>query len=242
LPVTDWEQIVNEFGSFVFRLARRITGRDEDAEDVVQEVYIESTRRQADGVEITETAGNFVFDRELDESLFSTEPPSGYDVETRTFPKQPDPTSAETKLVLTPKVGLGPARFGMTKDQVIKVLGQPDDTKSNAIGGQTLQYDTRGFWISLGADGKLRSIACHAHPDHAAPAARTFAGKTSDGIAMSASRNDISRAIGPPNYLDERNSKFGKFTTVSYWDLGLEFTLRDDSLIEIHAHPPKTEQ
>lgn len=39
--MTHWEQIVNEYGLFVFRLARRITGRDEDAEDVVQDVFAE---------------------------------------------------------------------------------------------------------------------------------------------------------------------------------------------------------
>ena len=38
----DWEQIVREWGPEVFRLARRITGRDEDAEDVVQDVFLEA--------------------------------------------------------------------------------------------------------------------------------------------------------------------------------------------------------
>lgn len=39
--VTDWEQIVGEHGPLVYRLARRVTGRNEDAEDVVQEVFAE---------------------------------------------------------------------------------------------------------------------------------------------------------------------------------------------------------
>lgn len=42
--MTDWEQIVRGYGPFVFRLARRITGRDDDADDVVQEVFMEVYR------------------------------------------------------------------------------------------------------------------------------------------------------------------------------------------------------
>ena len=39
--MTNWDQIVDEHGPFVFRLARRILGPGPDAEDVVQEVFLE---------------------------------------------------------------------------------------------------------------------------------------------------------------------------------------------------------
>jgi RNA polymerase sigma-70 factor, ECF subfamily len=42
--MTYWDQIVDEHGPFVFRLARRILGPGPDAEDVVQEVFLEVFR------------------------------------------------------------------------------------------------------------------------------------------------------------------------------------------------------
>ena len=39
--MTNWDQIVDEHGPSVFRLARRILGPGPDAEDVVQEVFLE---------------------------------------------------------------------------------------------------------------------------------------------------------------------------------------------------------
>lgn len=201
-------------------------------------IRIESTRQLSDGVEIVEIATNFIFDSELDPSLFVTDPPAGYAIETRRYPTRLDP-ALQAGLILTAKVGLGPARFGMPKDEVLKVLGQPDQRRADETGGETLRYDTRGFWISFGTDGKVQAIACHAHRADAAPVAKTFAGKTSQGIAMCVNRESILKALGPANYLDERDSSFGQVTTMAYWDLGLEFSLRDDSLEEIHASLPK---
>ena len=37
----NWDRIVDEHGPFVFRLARRILGPGSDAEDVVQEAFLE---------------------------------------------------------------------------------------------------------------------------------------------------------------------------------------------------------
>ena len=194
-------------------------------------LHIEATYRRPDGTEFVETASNFVFDKPLDESLFRLDPPAGYAVENRTLPGSSE--EAAGRLVVTPKVGLGPVRFGMTRDEVIESLGRPDDTQSSRDGGVTLRYDSRGFWIGLGPDGKLRQIDCHAHPDEAAPVARTFAGKTAEGIALGASRNDISRAYGPPNSEHQNDTRFGQHTRMDYWDLGLTFLLRDDALEEI---------
>ncbi len=42
--MTNWDQIVDEHGPFAFRLARRILGPGPDAEDVVQEVFMEAFR------------------------------------------------------------------------------------------------------------------------------------------------------------------------------------------------------
>jgi RNA polymerase sigma-70 factor (ECF subfamily) len=44
--VTNWDEIVNEHGPTMFRVASRILGQTADAEDVVQEVFLEAFRLQ----------------------------------------------------------------------------------------------------------------------------------------------------------------------------------------------------
>ncbi len=76
------------------------------------------------GGESTIVMDEIVFDSQLDESLFDTTPPAGYTVdssELAEFESQPLPP-----LVVTPKVGIGAVRFGMSKEEVIRILGQPD--------------------------------------------------------------------------------------------------------------------
>jgi RNA polymerase sigma-70 factor (ECF subfamily) len=46
--VTDWDRIVQEHGSLVYRTAWRVLGHVADTEDVVQEVFIEANRIRLD--------------------------------------------------------------------------------------------------------------------------------------------------------------------------------------------------
>lgn len=65
-----------------------------------------------------------VFDTQIDDSLFDTTPPAGFRVDSSGLvqvEREPLPP-----LVLTPKVGIGAVRFGMSKEEVIRILGQPD--------------------------------------------------------------------------------------------------------------------
>lgn len=65
-----------------------------------------------------------VFDTRIDESLFDTTPPAGFSVDSSGLAqveREPLPP-----LVLVPKVGIGDVRFGMSKEEVIRILGQPD--------------------------------------------------------------------------------------------------------------------
>jgi RNA polymerase sigma-70 factor (ECF subfamily) len=44
--VTDWKQVVDEYGPLVYRTAWRILGHTADAEDVVQEVFLQVYQMQ----------------------------------------------------------------------------------------------------------------------------------------------------------------------------------------------------
>lgn len=81
----------------------------------------------------------FTFNQSLDASLFRFTPPDGYtvlpkgcEVEYRErFPLPPqDPQLASP--VIEPGVGIGGARFGMSIEEVVAVLGRPDDATYHA--------------------------------------------------------------------------------------------------------------
>jgi outer membrane lipoprotein-sorting protein len=93
-------------------------------------VWVDPHTRLPVRLEMAEAGGKdtiimeeIVFDCQLDNSLFDTTPPAGYTVESEglvDIERRPLPP-----LVLTPKVGIGDVRFGMSKEEVIRLLGQP---------------------------------------------------------------------------------------------------------------------
>lgn len=71
------------------------------------------------------------FDEPLEPELFSLTPPSGYTLSETApleMPTPPPPDDQESAApVIKPQVGIGTARFGMTRDEVIAALGEPQD-------------------------------------------------------------------------------------------------------------------
>ncbi len=71
----------------------------------------------------------FTFNRPLDESLFSMEPPDGYTLSGAAPFEMPSPPPPEEPAlaspVISPGAGIGEARFGMSAEEVMKVLGKP---------------------------------------------------------------------------------------------------------------------
>ena len=95
------------------------------------------------------------FDRPLDPALFDLTPPEGYKVETFGVAElQPEPAAKDkdkgkpaAEMVVTPLVGIGPVKFGMKADDVIRLLGKPDKTISPNKDYTILEYYSRGFSI-----------------------------------------------------------------------------------------------
>lgn len=70
-------------------------------------------------------------------------------------------TAEDYKIV--PGVGFGKIKFGMTQDQVLEILGQPDEKEVDANYGDSPEdkvtvfyYDTLGFSISFDKEFKYR--------------------------------------------------------------------------------------
>ncbi len=215
---------------------------------------IETVTRE-DGATTTEIMSIIAFDRPLDPALFDLTPPEGYSVETfGVAALRPEPAAkakdAAAEMVLTPSVGIGPVKFGMKADDVIRRLGVPDKLISPNQNFKILEYYSRGFSIHVtGRDGAMM-VMCYTGKFFAFRV-RDFAGRTDKGIKMGASRAAIEKAYGKPTSVREPTMKdvFGKRANdpdkktgqveLTYAGLGLQFSLHDDALDTIMMSAPR---
>jgi outer membrane lipoprotein-sorting protein len=212
---------------------------------------IEMTSR-AGKVTYTQVFTDIVFDRPLDPALFDLNSPAGYQVETFGVAQlQPAPDAKEAaELVVTPREGIGPVKFGMKTDQMIKLLGPPDKINKQIKNLDLLEYYSRGFSIHAHAQRGVLMIMCYTGKFWAFKV-RDFAGRTDKGIRMGASRAAIEKAYGPPSSVREATNKdvFGKQAAnpekktgqvdLSYNALRLSFSLHDDALDSIMLSFPR---
>lgn len=154
------------------------------------------------------------------------QPPRESPVSTTTDLVVAPPVSDQT-LQVVPLVGLGSVRFGMTKEQVIENLGQPERSEAD-IG---LYYLTSiGIDLRLAYRGGVREINCWSNQYPMAPEdMKTFAGKTKTGIAMGAGREQVVAAYGQP---DSTTVK-GPIETLHYGKLQAQFALMQGKLVHI---------
>jgi outer membrane lipoprotein-sorting protein len=206
---------------------------------------IEMTSREGI-VTTSEVFTDIVFDRPLDPALFDMNPPAGFRLETFGVAQlQPVPAAQEAaELVVTPLEGIGPVKFGMTTDQVIKLLGSPDKVVKPVKDLTVLEYYSRGFSIHANAQRGVLMIMCYTGKFWAFKV-RDFAGQTNKGIRMGAGRAAIEIAYGAPSSVREATNKdmFGKRAAnpgkktgqveLSYNALRLSFSLHDDALDSI---------
>jgi outer membrane lipoprotein-sorting protein len=217
-------------------------------------IRVESTSREGDEI-VVQVMSDIAFDRPLDESLFRMDPPDGYKVETfgvsRLAPELEDRSLAAP--VLTPLVGLGPARFGMTEEEVTKVLGKPDrEIMQGTL--KILSYYSRGFELWILPKGRPRhglyAVACLGQFGFAVKI-REFQGKTDKGIGLGSHRSDIIKAYGAPDV--ERASRLkdvlGKETAnaealtgqaeMVYSKLRLSFALFNGKVYQMRIEAPR---
>ena len=206
------------------------------------EIVNSSTRiiaGQKQEIDVHEIFTDFVYDKKFDEDLFDTTPPADYVVNTIRIPKlTPKQLKKDAELVIIPKVGFGAAKFSMSMQEVIQLLGEPEEIKEFDT-GQSLRYRSRGFTISINSTEGFRSVSFQTHRKNA-PIGRTFQGKTKEGIGMGASQKEITKAYGSPNYEQSNKTPDGKttYTTLTYTDLGLNFILKDDNLVNMSVRIP----
>ena len=136
---------------------------------------------------------------------------------------------------IVPLVGVGSVTFGMTKEQVIEEMGEPDKTEA---GGVALFYpQSYGLSLVLEYRGGVQEIHCWSDQHPMKPpdmGLKTYPGKTAEGIGMGSSRDDIVAAFGQP---DSTTSK-GPIETLAYDNLKASFELVEDKLARVRLRAP----
>lgn len=194
------------------------------------------------------TMTDFEFDRDLDPSLFSFEPPEGFEVRRIGVPElKPAPPKEEAAALTLTGSSLGPVRLGATKQECLDAFGEPDRVDDFGR-GEVLEYDSRGFSLTIDREGGLRMITCFSGHGMGF-AVRPFEGRTAEGIALGADREAIEAVYGEPAdvHVTRLRDVFGDATpkpdeptgqvSLTYPDRGLTFTLHDDELYNIIAQP-----
>jgi len=121
-------------------------------------------------------------------------------------------------MTIKPREGVGNLRFGMTPDEVIAMLGNPDERGEIPSHNQTtLHYRRLGLHLTFDTGGaELRAILCLSDSQETLfsrenKPAITFAGSTSEGIRIGSTYRDVVEAYGPPDrseqYFPERRGQ-----------------------------------
>ena len=151
--------------------------------------------------------------------------------ETAAGPSEDPVVEASEELVIELGVGVGPVRFGMSKEEVIKHLGQPDKGIEE-LGQDTVRLDyisSRGLNFGLNPTVGVNYIKCYSKEYPGESNVTTFAERTKKGVAMGASRNQIVAAYGEPDRTDSN----GPLTILYYDNLRSEMIITNDRLVGI---------
>ena len=129
---------------------------------------------------------------------------------------------------IIPMVSVGPISFGMSRDQIIAALGEPDVDES----GIALFYPkSKGLSFRLDPTKGVREISCWSelHPMPFPDGMTTYPGKTKEGIGMNATREEIIAAYGEP----DRTSSRGPTEFLDYANLKAQFSILNNKLVSL---------
>jgi hypothetical protein len=141
------------------------------------------------------------------------------------------------KLTIEPLVGIGPVRFGMSKDEVIEHFGQPDRIFEGKV--TKLNYvSSRGLSFAVDIEFGMYEIGCWS--DGMLPnRITTFTGRTKEGIGIGATQEEIVAAYGEPDRTSTKSTDLGILQGLQYDKLQAKFTLNEGRLMSMTLNAPK---
>lgn len=141
-------------------------------------------------------------------------------------------------MVIELGISIGPIRFGMSKDEVIKHFGQPD--KISGKGTELNYVSSRGLSFTVPTEFGMQQIKCWSDnwPTKLPFTVTTFTGRTKEGIGMGAAREKIIVAYGQPDRTRTTGPK-EDFENLYYDELRAKFVFVRGKLAAMILDAPK---
>jgi len=136
-------------------------------------------------------------------------------------PKEPVSKGPAKTFVVEPLVGIDKVRFGMTVEQMKEILGEPQSSR-----GILQEYRDFGFAIMALRNNTVTMIACGDRRRPDSPLVKKCSVRTSKGIGMGSSEEDVISAYGQPSSTQQLPGQ-GNAVMFRYDQLSSEFLLMD---------------
>jgi len=145
-----------------------------------------------------------------------------------------DEEASVDELIIEPLVSIGPVKFGMSKEEVMKHFGPPDRVSAD---GTKLNYvSSRGLSFTIDYELGLQEIGCWSEgmlPSRVT----TFTSRTKEGIGIGASEEEIIVAYGQPDRTSTGSK--GVIKNLHYDKLSAKFSLKENKLMSMTLKAPK---
>lgn len=136
---------------------------------------------------------------------------------------------------------VGDVRKGMTMDQVIEKLGEPDHREK-----YILEYRKLGFATISSKDGVIRTVMCGDPSGMNKTMQNAFTGRTKEGIGMGSTKEQVVTAYGDKFEtmpLQKGKEPLSGRETMVYKSFGLTFALNNERvhhiIVEFHVSKDK---
>lgn len=124
---------------------------------------------------------------------------------------------AGESLLIEPHVSVGKVRAGMTMQQIVAELGEPQRPTASA-----LEYARLGLAVVQDTNGVVQAVMCGDVTGIQGPYVKAFTGRTKEGVGMHSTREEVVRSFGEPNS-SERFA--GGLESLKYIPLGINLSL-----------------
>ncbi len=174
------------------------------------------------------------FDLVLDESKFDQTIPEGYQEFGQQELKEPLSQDEAAKLVIKPGVGVGKVTFGMSRDELVAIMGEPEIDQF----GTYLSYPSSGVQFCLTGRRPDRIGLIILNPADAANLKRhDFPGKTVEGIGIGSTREEVIAAFGEPDKESDRVPANVAAQQLYYKDHAIVFGLPGGKVLQVFMYP-----
>lgn len=207
----------------------------------------------------TETFEDIAFDVPLNDEHFSLIPPADYSVTESGKPQASLADVFREKLMIVPKVGIGPLQFGMSEEDVLELLGTPDEVITRVpqvpITDETVDVDGvkrppgaelvvltqlrsftyTGLGVSLTFETNqgLGGITCRSQIPITSEV--SFPGQTPEHISLGSTNEELIATYGEPDGIRHPDGSTKpprkENTTWQYEKLGYVFSLDEDGKV-----------